>query len=107
MGRKITRERTRELQRQTLKREKLQREGKTAISYKMQNKKKIKQEKETRWIEKLKKRGGFTPKRAKHWGDPCSYTDCPKWDDGECAYQKRDIEGCYMLEKKEERTDAD
>ena len=103
MGRKITREQAKELQRQKLKREKLQKEGKTVISHKRQIKKKIRQEKETNWIEKLKGRGGFTPKRAKYWGDPCSYTDCPKWDDGECAYQGRDVEGCYMLEKGDEK----
>ena len=100
MGRKITREQAKELQRQKLKREKLQKEGKTLVSKKRKTKIKTKQEKEKRWAEKLKKRGGFTPKRAKHWGDPCSYTDCPKWDDGECAYQERDVEGCYMLEAK-------
>ena len=65
----------------------------------MQTKKKMRQEKETKWVEKLKKRGGFTPKRAKHWGDPCSYDECGKWEDGECAYQERDTKGCYMLEK--------
>ena len=107
MGRKITGERAREMQRQKLKREKLQKEGKTVISQKTETKRKIKQEKETKWIEKLKGRGGFTPKRAKHWGDPCSYNECEKWEDGECAYQERDTEGCYVLEKKEERIDAD
>lgn len=48
----------------------------------------MRQEKETKWIEKLKKRGGFTPKRAKPWGDPCSYTECEKLEGGECAYHK-------------------
>lgn len=103
MGRKITRERTKELQRQKLRREKLQKEGKTVISHKMQTKKKMRQEKEAKWIEKLKKRGGFTPKRAKHWGDPCSCTECEKLDDWECAYQERDTEGCYLERNKEEK----
>lgn len=40
MERKITRERTRELQRQKLERGELQREGKTVMSHKMQTKKK-------------------------------------------------------------------
>jgi len=103
MGRKITKERTRELQRQKFKREKLQKEGKAVISHKRQTKKKMRQEKEAKWVEKLKKRGGFTPKRAKHWGDPCSYDECGKWEDGECAYQERDTKGCYMVEKQKEK----
>ena len=102
MGRKITEERTRELQRQKLKREELKKEGKTAVSHKMQTKKQMRQEKETKWIEKLKRRGGFTPKRAKHWGDTCSYDECEKWEDGECAYKERDEKGCYLKENKEE-----
>ena len=99
MGRKITIERTRELEREKLEREKLQKGGKTIVSQKTETKKKKRKEKEAKWIEKLKERGGFTPKRAKHWGDPCSYDECGKWDDGECAYQERDTKGCY-LEKK-------
>jgi hypothetical protein len=96
MGRKITKERVNELQRQKFEREKLQKEGKTVMSHRMQTKKKMRQEKETKWAEKLKNRGGFTPKRAKHWGDPCSYDECVKWEEGECAYQERDTKGCYM-----------
>ena len=103
MGRKITKERTKALQRQKLEREKLQREGKTVVSQKTETKKKMRKEKEMKWIEKLKGRGGFTPKRAKHWGDPCSYDECEKWEDGECAYQERDEKGCFIVKKSEEK----
>ena len=107
MGRKIARERIMELERQKLERERLQKGGKTLISHKRKNRMRIKQEKEKKWAEKLKKRGGFTPKRAKHWGDPCSHPECEKWEDGECAYQDRDKKGCFIINKSEGKTDAD
>ena len=107
MGRKITKERIKELERQDHERKRLQKEGKTLVSHKKKIKKKKKQEKEKKWAEGLKKRGGFIPKRARHWGDPCSHNECEKWEDGECAHQDRDVNGCYMDEKKEGGTDAD
>ena len=103
MGRKITKERLRELERKKLERERLKKEGKTLVSDRRKNRIKIKQEKEERWAKKLKKRGGFTPKRAKHWGEPCSHPECEKWEDGECAYQDRDTKGCYLEADKERR----
>ena len=54
------------------------------------------QQEKKEWILKMKARGGFIPKRAKKWGDPCSNTECRMWEDGECQYSERDTKGCYL-----------
>lgn len=67
-----------------------------------ERRKKMREEKEARWMEKMKQRGGLVPKRAKHWGDPCSHPECEQCEDGECAYPDFDEKGCYQLKGKKE-----
>lgn len=55
------------------------------------------EEKEVRWFQKMKERGGLTPKRAKKWGDSCNHPECEKWAEEECAYTERETKGCFQL----------
>ena len=57
---------------------------------------KEREEQQEQWVQKMKKRGGFAPKKAKHWGDSCAHTECEMWGDGECQYRERDTKGCYL-----------
>ena len=92
MARKISRERIRDIREQ----QRLREEGKIQQPNRTQRKQKAKKEKKRNWQRQIIRRGGFTPKRAKRWGDPCDWSDCPKWEDGECAYEDYGKNGCYM-----------
>ena len=96
MAKKITKERARELREQ----QRLRKKGTIQPLSRTQKKQKIRKDKKTKWKEKLIRRGGFIPKRAKRWGDPCDYSDCPQWDDGECAYEDYSKNGCFMKKGK-------
>lgn len=95
MGRKISKPRARQLQRQEEQRRKRKGQGKLLRSRRTE-KQHNRENKEQSWIKYLRERGGFKPKRAKRWGGICSWSDCPKWEDGECAYTERDSKGCYI-----------
>lgn len=96
MAKRISRERAKELREQ----QRLREEGMISQSTRVQRKQKARNEKKKKWREKLIRRGGFIPKRAKRWGDPCDYSDCSKWDDGECAYEDYSKNGCFMKQGK-------
>ena len=92
MGRKISKERILELERQKTNKDKLSRVKRKRIK---------REEKQKKWRQNLKSRGGFVRKKAKRWGEPCGHTECKMWEDGECQYSERDKKGCYLDLKEE------
>lgn len=102
MGRKISKQRVKEL----CKQDELRSQGKVVKQGRTEKRQKVRINKKKRWTANLIERGGFTPKRAKKWGDACSLSECPKSEDGECAYQKRDTQGCYMVNQKVVESDG-
>jgi len=59
------------------------------------------EEKKKSWLQQMRARGGLRQRKAKKWGDDCSISQCPKWEDGSCQYPERDIERCFMELKQE------
>jgi len=94
MAHKISKKKARQLMKEEQERKRKQEQG-LPIESKREQKKKAREQKKKSWMQKLRDRGGFKPKRAKRWGEECSLSECSKWEDGLCQYEQRE-QGCYL-----------
>lgn len=94
MSRRITKERANELFGR--KQKHLNVDGGNTSSNRQEQKRLQKESDKRIWEERMRKRGGLIPRKAKYWGDDCDIKQCERWVDGSCQYPDRDNDKCVM-----------